>query len=201
MDAHSQLFNDVWKAIHGQFLPSIGMSDLRSLANHFNDPSGVGICIPWLWVAEKFRGRGVSRDLLNATARVCADASRWACRGADQEPEPELQPDEGLEVEEGLDLDLEEELEAMDFAMSPRTMLEDNPIRLYVLPIEGTPLKGSQKIDVLARSSLGREGPRRDVEPAIERRRIALDRHFRRAGDPSEAFYVHTYNPWDYPAT
>jgi hypothetical protein len=148
--------------------------------------------MPWLCVPEDYRHKGVSEFLLTVVTEVCANASQFV---VDDSPPLSSEP-----IAEALHEDADEgDEESSD--EGPVAMLEENPIRLYVIAVEGTRPDGRQIANPRARSSLVKEGAKKVVDREVERQRLALNRYFKRVSSASETFHVHTYNPWDYPNT
>lgn len=187
MDAHSQMLNDVWKSIYGELLPSLSKDDIQELADDIDDY--VGICVPWISIAAPHRGNKLALYLLHAVAGVCAEAGTHAY-------ENEIADDHQDEDDDDVDDWLEED----DGEYSPFTMLEENPICLYVLPIEGTRPE-VMDWNPIARTSLEKLPPKKVLDMDIERRRAGLCRYFGSINDTQTAFVLHTYDPWSYTNT
>ncbi len=182
MDAHSNQLNEAWRSIHGEFLPRSGFPDLDDFLESFDEPNyGAGsICVPWILVDERFRGHHLSATMINQIGALCSLCPTFI----DQLERP---IGEATEDEE---------------AMRIESILEENPIRLFVMAIPGTPPEERRLVNPLMRESVVKDGAAVKVADAqVERRRFALTRYFQRAGSQSENYRVHVYNPYDYTPT
>lgn len=186
MDAHSQKLNDVWKDVHGVFLRRLKLKKLRQLAVDYR---GVAFCCPWIEVEESHRGQGLSAKLLRAVAETCQAAPDFSYLPPLDETEDPFEFSEE-----------DDEEDAPAHPGSHIDMLEANPIRLFVIQVEGSRPEAPSR-NLLARSDVRKVSERKDYNSSVERRRIALERYFQRINDPSTGFHIHTYNPWDYPFT
>jgi len=188
MDAHSAMLNDVWKTIQGEFLPALGLDEFDELSDMFLDDEapGAAICVPWICVHEKFRGCELSKVMLKAVANASQDVGSW-CHS------------DTITGKDGSEAD--EEDETTGDLPTTFAMLADNPIRLFVLPIEGTRPADTEFANPWARGDLGKDAPRKVVDMKVEQRRKGLENYFLHPESAYESFFVHAYNPWDYPIT
>jgi len=185
MDGHSQWLADVYKTIHGEFLPSIGKKAIGALSNERDSLlPGVGLCVPWLFeIAKPYRGKQLAGIMLDAIQRVCAEPHAFLLKldhhettaGVDDHDEP-----------------VHSQTEVLDLIFC-------NPIRLVVIGVQGTANKEPR--DIALRDSLLKFQKPRVLEMAVEARRDKLTRYFRSLDAVPKGYRIHVYNPYDYPFT
>lgn len=197
MDAHSARLCDVGKVVLGEFLPNNGIDALELFCGEEGCESA-SIATVTIEISPKYRGNRLSKFIFETIKTVIINlplyvnnhtmedilcntfVSQWF--NSYKNNADEFFPDNFYEGT------IEHDIIA-------------SPIKLFVIPIEGTAPKGG-----MIRPELGMVIQKipfeiTDVDAKIELSRIRLNKYYSDVNEECNEIYIQTYNPWDYPVT